>query len=110
MGSRRIRVVLVAIAMSAVGTVAWADPAGEVSFVPIGLVPDSSAASVVVERGDHLWKISQNHLDQRLGRTAGPDEVAGFWRSLIEANRELIRSGDPDLIYPGEVVVLPPSG
>jgi nucleoid-associated protein YgaU len=45
-----------------------------------------------------------------LGRTAGPDEVAGFWRSVIEANRELIRSGDPDLIYPGEVVVLPPSG
>jgi len=26
---------------------------------------------------------------------------------LIEANREVIRSGDPDLIYPGELLGLP---
>jgi nucleoid-associated protein YgaU len=27
---------------------------------------------------------------------------------VIEANRDRLRSGDPDLIYPGEEIILPP--
>jgi nucleoid-associated protein YgaU len=45
-----------------------------------------------------------------LGRPATVDEVVAYWRSVIEANRERLQSGDPDLIYPGEVVLLPASG
>jgi nucleoid-associated protein YgaU len=76
--------------------------------LPIGL--SATEPSVVVTSGDHLWKISQSHLDRVLGRPATVDEVVAYWRSVIEANRERLQSGDPDLIYPGEVVLLPASG
>ena len=102
---------LLAVLALAITSVALAEPAGEVAFVPVelGSVP-AAPTSVVVQPGDHLWKISQVHLDQKLGRVASEDEVAPFWRTLIDANRERLRSGDPDLIYPGEVVHLPSGG
>lgn len=111
MGERRTTVVLVATAVITVSSVAMADPAGESSFVPVGLsTVDAASSSVTVEDGDHLWKISQAHLDQVLGEPATAVEVDPYWRSVVETNRERLRSGDPDLIYPGEVVVLPPTG
>lgn len=61
--------------------------------------------SVVVERGDHLWKISSRHL----GPDAGETEIAPYWREVVEVNKPSLRSGDPDLIFPGEVVKLPPT-
>ncbi len=110
MGERRKAIVLVAAAVITVSSVALADPVGESSFVPIGLnTVDRTAPSVVVEDGDHLWKISQAHLDRVLGQPATAEEVDPYWRSVIEANRERLLSGDPNLIYPGEVVVLPPT-
>jgi len=59
--------------------------------------------SVVVERGDHLWKISARHI----GPEATDGEVAPYWREVITVNTPHLRSGDPDLIFPGEVVRLP---
>jgi nucleoid-associated protein YgaU len=59
--------------------------------------------SVVVEKGDHLWKISARHLGP--GATGG--EIAPYWREVIMVNTPHLRSGDPDLIFPGEVVRLP---
>ena len=35
---------------------------------------------------------------------AGADEL---WVEVVDANRSSIRSGDPDLIFPGEQVTLP---
>ena len=59
--------------------------------------------TVVVERGDHLWKISARHLSQ-----VAPDAtVAPYWLEVIDTNTPHLRSGDPDLIYPGEVIELP---
>jgi nucleoid-associated protein YgaU len=35
--------------------------------------------------------------------------VARYWRSLVDANRDrLVVAGDPDLIFPGQQLVLPP--
>ena len=66
-------------------------------------------AERVVVPGDNLWIISEQHLEQVTGRTDLSDqEVANYWVLVIEANRKRVRSGDPDLIYPGEVIVLPP--
>jgi nucleoid-associated protein YgaU len=91
--------------------VAWAAPAGEPEFVPVSIGPGSETEqTVVVEPGDHLWKISQDHLDRELGRRARVGEVAPYWIAVIEANRDGLRSGDPDLIFPGEVVLLPTAG
>jgi nucleoid-associated protein YgaU len=64
---------------------------------------DTSPETVVVEKGDHLWKISATHL----GAGASDGEIAPFWRELVEVNTPRLRSGDPDLIYPGEIVELP---
>ncbi len=64
--------------------------------------------SVTVRRGDHLWSLSEHHLSRVLGRSdLGDHEIARYWVRVIEANRGTIRSGNPDLIYPGEVIVLP---
>jgi len=64
-----------------------------------------------VVRGDNLWTIARTHLAEVRGRRAADlsdREIAAYWVTVVEANRGGLRSGDPDLIYPGEVVELPP--
>jgi hypothetical protein len=34
-------------------------------------------------------------------------EVAPYWVAVCERNRATLTSGDPNLIFPGEVVTLP---
>jgi nucleoid-associated protein YgaU len=92
------------------GTVAAAEPAGPNPYVPVAIGETTPPDSVVVEPGDHLWKISQTEMDRQLGRTAAPEEVTPYWGSMIELNRASLLSGDPDLIYPGEVIALPRPG
>lgn len=87
--------------------VAGADSASQIRH-PMALddtvtQPASPSDSVVVESGDHLWKISARHL----GPEATDGEIAPYWLEVVEANTPNLRSGDPDLIYPGEVVELP---
>jgi nucleoid-associated protein YgaU len=94
-----------------IGSAALAEPAGSPAFVPVsqgeGTAPD---VSVVVQPGDHLWKISASHLEGILDRPAEPAEIDPYWRVVIETNRASLSSGDPDLIYPGEVIELPQVG
>ncbi len=60
----------------------------------------------VVVAGENLWSIAADRVG--LGTNSPSNaEIAGYWRSLIEANRTVLISGDPDLIYPGETLVLP---
>jgi hypothetical protein len=62
----------------------------------------------VVVPGDNLWRIARAELVAR-GDPAPTDEtVARYWRAVIAANRATLRSGDPNLIFAGEVVALPP--
>lgn len=74
---------------------ASADPSGA---VPDGGKPSSvvvsKIASVTVSRGDSLWQISRKALG-----------VGAHYAVIYKANREQIRN--PDLIYPGQVFVLP---
>jgi hypothetical protein len=65
-------------------------------------------ATHLVVRGDNLWVISHDHLSAHLGRPARNAEIGPFWVEVIDANVGTIRSGDPDLIYPGETIALPP--
>jgi nucleoid-associated protein YgaU len=110
MGGRRPSLALVATVFFIVSSVAVAEPAGEPSFVPVGSVTTQEpGTTVVVVPGDHLWKISQARLDNLLGRMATSEEVAPYWREVIEVNRGRLLSSDPDLIYPGEVVLVPPT-
>ncbi|HET7486648.1 MAG TPA: LysM peptidoglycan-binding domain-containing protein [Acidimicrobiales bacterium] len=66
-----------------------------------------AVVTVLVHPGDSLWRIAERQVAAGgLGRH-DVRTVAAYWRRLVEANRHRLVSGDPDLIYPGEVVVLP---
>jgi hypothetical protein len=60
--------------------------------------------------GDSLWTIARDHL-AAVGKGAGAPtnrQVAEYWAKVKAANRHRLQSRDPDLIEPGEKIVLPP--
>lgn len=59
--------------------------------------------------GDNLWTIAQRAVSQALGQPPTIHQTAPYWVDLIEVNHEAIRSGDPNLIFPGETILLPPA-
>jgi hypothetical protein len=60
-----------------------------------------------VEPGDNLWTIATSHLRTVLGDNPTGNQIGEYWRKVIAANRDTLRSGDPNLIYPGELILLP---
>lgn len=73
-----------------------------------GAAVDDRATRVVVAAGDNLWNLAERRLEAVLGRTPTDADTAPYWVRVVETNRQRIRSGDPDLIFPGEEIVLPP--
>ena len=59
-------------------------------------------AEVVVRRGDTLWDLAA----ARLAPDAEDAEIAAAWQAWWERNR-LVIGPDPDLILPGQVLVVP---
>jgi nucleoid-associated protein YgaU len=57
----------------------------------------------VVAAGESLWTIAA-------ARIAPGTDVAPYWARVVEANRSTLRSGHPNLIYPGEAIALPSPG
>ena len=74
---------------------------------PIGSY--SAPLTWLVRPGDHLWKIAGEHLNIVLDRSPTRKEHARYWVEVVNAARPVIRSGDPNLIYPGEEIPLPPT-
>lgn len=70
--------------------------------------PDSGARTWRVEPGDHLWAIAR-HVVTATSPGAGNTDVGAYWIRLIEANLGVVGE-NPDLIHPGQVIVLPPLG
>jgi hypothetical protein len=63
----------------------------------------------VAAPGDHLWHVAESALATSWGRAPSDAEVAPYWEQVIEANRErLVDPGNPDLILPGQGIVVPP--
>ncbi|KRG72138.1 LysM peptidoglycan-binding domain-containing protein [Pseudoxanthomonas dokdonensis] len=54
------------------------------------------AASYTIAKGDTLSSIAQKHYGK-----------AGAWKMIFEANRDVI--DDPDRIFPGQTIKLPPT-
>ena len=63
--------------------------------------PQPASGDYTVVKGDNLWRIS--------ARKVGNGNVAPYWSKVVETNRGRLRSGNPNLIYPGERVELPPT-
>lgn len=63
--------------------------------------------TVTVAIGDHFWNLAQAHLARVLGYDPTDAQIAPYWARVVETNRDRILSGDPDVIFPGEEIVLP---
>lgn len=79
----------------------------------VTVVASSSPAEVevVVVAGDNLWELAARHLASTSARArvdVGDAEVAPYWGRVCDANRDRLASRDPNLVYPGERVLLPP--
>jgi hypothetical protein len=73
--------------------------------------PSPPAPDVVVAPGDNLWELAARHLAASSARTRGEvsdAEIGPYWLRVCDANRTRLASGDPNLVYPGERVTLPP--
>ena len=71
--------------------------------------PSAPVTVRTVHPGDHLWGITRAVLGERLGRIPTAAEIVPVWRAVIAANTARLRSDDPNLVFPGEQVVVPPS-
>jgi hypothetical protein len=88
--------------------------------VPSVIVPSSNSASAAadassppaatsytVAHGDNLWTIATGHLAAELDGEPSAGLIDDYWRTVVSANRDTLRSSDPNLIYPGEIITLP---
>ncbi len=77
---------------------------GEPEPAPAG-VPERSWE---VQPGQHFWAVAERVLAEAWSRPPSDREVDGYWRQLIEVNRSQLRDpGNPDLLYPGQVLTVP---
>ena len=61
-----------------------------------------------VRPGDSLWSIAAAHIAQEGEGPPSPTQIVPLWQQVIALNQERLRSTDPDLIFPGEEILLPP--
>ena len=67
-----------------------------------GTIPEHR---IVVATGDNLWRLAEHALVHYGTTDPTVVEVARYWRSVVAAND--VRSGNPDLIVPGETIAMP---
>lgn len=86
-----------------------APPATVATAVPSAPVHASDAvAEVVVRPGESFWLLAERHEAHRLGRQPTEAEVGACWQELVALNRHrLAVPGDPDLLFPGQRLILP---
>ena len=60
------------------------------------------------EPGDSLWTLARDHLAAAGKGEPSTREVTAYWERVKEANRDRLRSHDPDVIEVGERIILPP--
>ena len=73
--------------------------------------PAPSPRRHIVVAGDNLWTIARAEVARVVGTDDASDTlVAPYWQTVVARNRATLRSGDPALIFPGEIVELPAFG
>lgn len=106
-------------ATTAAAPTTTAPPAPATTAPPPPAAPDPSAAApppapvagpaeVAVVAGDSFWTIAEDRAAAELGRAPTVGEVTTVWVDLLAANADrLVDPGNPDLILPGQVLVVP---
>jgi hypothetical protein len=82
-------------------------PAPSATAATTAALPFSSSSTYSVKSGDNLWDISEGVLTTALGHPPTDQQVATYWSALIAANKS--RLTNPNLIYPGQSLALPPT-
>lgn len=70
---------------------------------------DAAPEVVVVQPGDTLWELAEQHLAERDGAAPSDAGTAAAWPAWWQANREAV-GDDPDLLLPGTPLTPPPDG
>ncbi|CAN5171577.1 hypothetical protein BH24ACT1_BH24ACT1_10670 [soil metagenome] len=84
------------------------DEALAVDPIPTSPTGGSAESEWEVRPGDHLWSVAVQVLQRGGAVTRSDGEVAEYWNRLIVANTDrLADPGNPDLIFPGQVLTLP---
>jgi hypothetical protein len=87
-------------------------PPPVVPVAPAAPPPATAAGTThTVTGGEHLWSIAAAQVATATGKPPAdlsPADVAPYWLRVVDLNRHRLRSGNPNLVYPGEVVELPP--
>jgi hypothetical protein len=87
-------------------------PAGPLAPPPTVSPPAPTAETTqTVASGEHLWSIAARRVATATGKSPADltaADVAPYWLRVVEVNRPRLRSGNPNLMFPGEVVQLPP--
>jgi hypothetical protein len=81
-----------------------------VPATPALRTPAPVIATYTVRPGDSLWRIAAHRAASESAHLVpgiGQDEVRTYWTHLVAINRDRLRSRDSNLIYPGEVLLLP---
>jgi hypothetical protein len=90
-------------------TMTWLPPDKALAPTPAP-APSRPPETWVIEPGEHLWAVAEQHLAEEWGRSPSDAETAPYWRMLVERNRSrLPNPNDPDLVYPGLVIELEPA-
>jgi hypothetical protein len=83
-------------------TAQWLGSLADHRSQPAASPATAPPGAVRVSPGDTLWDLAE----QSLGPGAGPAEVERRWRQIYAANRDVV-GADPDLIRPGQRLLLP---
>lgn len=89
------------------------DPPGQPSGEPRPPSPAAGPrdvpATFTIGRGDHLWRMAAVTLARAWGRPPSDAQIAPYWVRVVEANRHhLADPHNPDLVFPGQVMDVPP--
>lgn len=72
--------------------------------------PVPAPNTYVLRRGDNLWSVAGRRVAEHTGKRATDlttREIGRYWVRLLDVNAPHLRSGDPNVVYPGETVLLP---
>ena len=70
--------------------------------------PGSGLAPWVIRPGEHLWLVAEGTMTDGRRRSVDVGAVARYHRALLDANADTLPvPGNPDLVFPGTVVVRP---
>jgi hypothetical protein len=78
---------------------------------PPGAAPmaTSTPREWTVRPGEHFWAVAEAVLAEAWRHGPSEGQVVPYWRNLMAANRDRLRDpGNPDLLFPGQVLVVPP--